>query len=65
MILSQKSQEPKRYSQKFSKLNWEKIAWRHLLKSQKYWNCKVLLDIVAATISVEFLVCVVLLILLV
>ena len=31
----------KRYSQKFSKLNWEKIAWRHLLNSQKHWNCKV------------------------
>ena len=27
---------PKRYSQKFSKLNWEKIARRQLLKSQ---NC--------------------------
>ena len=26
---------PKRYNQQFSKLNWEKIAWRYLLKSHK------------------------------
>ena len=51
IILSQNNLAPKRYSQKFSKLNWEKIAWRHLLKSQKYWNCKVLLDIIATTIT--------------
>ena len=49
--MSQNNLAPKRYSQKFSKLNWEKIAWRHLLKSQKYWNCKVLLDIIAITIT--------------
>ena len=29
---------PRRYNLKFSKLNWEKIAQRHLLKSQKYWK---------------------------
>ena len=50
------SKQPIRYSQKFSKLDWEKIIWRHLLKSQKYWNFKELL---------EFLVCDILLILLV
>ena len=41
---------PERYNQKFSKLNWEKIARRHLLKSQKYWNCKVFLCLKLATI---------------
>ena len=41
----------KRYNQKFSKLNWEKIARRHLLKSQKYWNCKVFLCLKLATIT--------------
>ena len=49
--MSQNNLAPKRYSQKFSKLNWEKIAWRHLLKSQKYWNCKVLLGIITTTIT--------------
>ena len=38
---------PKRYSHNFSKLNWKNIAWRHLLKSRKYSNCKVLLHIIA------------------
>ena len=50
IILIQNNLAPKRYSQKFSKLNWEKMAPRHLLKSQKYWNCKVLLAIIATTI---------------
>ena len=45
------SQNNLRYNQKFSKLNWEKIAWRHLLKFQNYWNGKVLLDIIATTIK--------------
>ena len=49
--MSQNTTAPKRYSQKVSKLNWEKIAWWHLLKSQKYWNCKVLLDIMATAIT--------------
>ena len=49
--LSPNNLASKRYSQKFSKLNWEKIAWRHILKPQKYWNCKVLLDIIATTIT--------------
>ena len=40
-----------RYSQKFSNLNWEKVARRHLLKSQKCWNCKGLLGIIATTIT--------------
>ena len=31
--------------------NWEKIAWGYLLKSQKYWNCKVLLDITTTNIT--------------
>ena len=53
MILSQNNLATERYSQKFLKVNWEKIAWRHLLKSQKYWNCKLL---------PEFFLCVVLLI---
>ena len=39
---------PKKYSQKFSKLL---AALRHLLKSQKYWNGKVLFDIIATTIA--------------
>ena len=38
------------------------MTWRHLLKSQKYWNGKVLLD---HHNTAEFLVCVVLLVLLV
>ena len=50
IILIQNNLAPKRYSQKFSKLNWEKMAPRHLLKFQKYWNCKVLLAIIATTI---------------
>ena len=33
------------------KLNRENIASRHLLKSQKYCNCKVLLDNIATTIT--------------
>ena len=37
--LCQNKLAPKRYSQKFLKTIWEKIALRHLLKSQKYWNC--------------------------
>ena len=45
------SQNNLRYNQKFSKLNWEKIAWRHLLKFQNYWNGKVLLDIIGTTIK--------------
>ena len=45
-----KQTSPKKYSQKFSKLNLEKIARRHLMKSQKYWNCKVLLGIITSTI---------------
>ena len=49
MTLSQNIPAPKRYSQKFSKLIWKKIAWRYLLKSQKYWNCKALLHIKATT----------------
>ena len=36
---------------KFSKLNWENIAWRYLLKSQKCLNCKVLPYIIATTIT--------------
>ena len=36
---------------KFSKLNWGKTARRHLLKSQKYWNCKVFLCLKLATIT--------------
>ena len=51
IISSQKNLEPKRYSQKFSKFNWEKLAWRHLLKPPKYWNCKVLIDNIAAAIT--------------
>ena len=50
IIVSQNNLARKRDSQKFSKPNWEKIAWRHFLKSKKYWNCKVLLDIIATTI---------------
>ena len=42
---------PKRYSKKFSKLNWEKIARWHLLKLQKYWNCKVFLCLKLITIT--------------
>ena len=42
---------PKRYSQKFSKLNLEKIFQRHLLKSQNYWNCKVFLCLKLTTIT--------------
>ena len=49
--MSQNTTAPKRYSQKVSKLNWEKTTWWHLLKSQKYWNCKVLLDIMATAIT--------------
>ena len=30
---------------------WEKIARRHLLKSQKYWNCKMLLGLIIITIT--------------
>ena len=33
---------PKIHIQKFSKLNGENITLRHLLKSQKFWNGKVL-----------------------
>ena len=51
MVLSQSNLAPKRYSQKFSKLNWENIAKKHLLKIQKYWNYKVLLDIIATAIT--------------
>ena len=43
------STSPKKYNQKFPKLNWEKISWGHLLKSQKYWNCKVFLCLKLAT----------------
>ena len=49
--MSQNNLAPKRYIQKFPKLNWEKIAWRHLLQTQKYWNCKLLLDIIVTTIT--------------
>ena len=42
---------PKRYSQKFSKFKWENIVGIHLLKSQKYWYCKVLLGIITTTIT--------------
>ena len=31
--------------------NWEKIARSHLLKSRKYWSCKVSLGIVTTTIT--------------
>ena len=50
-ILSQNQLAPKRYSQEFLKSNWEQIAWKYLLKSKKYWNCKVLLDTIAITIT--------------
>ena len=49
--LSQNNVAPKRYSRKFSKLNWKKIALRHLLKSRKYWNSQVLLEIIETTIT--------------
>ena len=39
----------KKYNHKFSKLNREKFARRHLLKSQKYWKCKVFLCLKLAT----------------
>ena len=42
---------PKRYSRKVSKLKWENITQIHLLKSQKYWNCKVSLGIITTTIT--------------
>ena len=42
---------PERYNQKFSKLNWKKIARRHLMKSQKYCSCNVLLGIITTTIT--------------
>ena len=42
---------PKRYSQKFSKVNWEKVARRTLLNSQKYWNCKVFLCLILTAIT--------------
>ena len=42
---------PQRKRQKFSKLKWENIARIHLLKSQKYWYCKVLLGIITTTIT--------------
>ena len=50
-MLSQNNLAPKRYSQNFSKHNWEKIVWTHLMKSQEYWHCKVLPDIIATTIT--------------
>ena len=50
-IIFELATSPERYNQKFSKLNWEKIAWRHLLKSQKYWNCKVFLCLKLATVT--------------
>ena len=34
-----------------AKLNWGKIAQGHLLKSQKYWNYKVLLDLTITIIA--------------
>ena len=49
--MSQNNLAPKRWSPKFSKPNWKKIVWKNLLKSLKYWNCKVLLDIIANTIT--------------
>ena len=42
---------PKRCSHIFSKRNWEKIAWRDLLKFQKYGKCKVFLCRKLATIT--------------
>ena len=50
-IIFELATSPERYNQKFSKRNWEKIAWRHLLKSQKYWNCKVFLCLKLATVT--------------
>ena len=56
----------KKISPKFLKPAWEKIARGHSLKTQNYWNCK------SVTLShdnhyntVEFLACVVLLVLVV
>ena len=48
---------PKRYSQKFSKLNLGKIARRHLLRSQKYWNCKMFLCLILTTITTISCLC--------
>ena len=54
------------HNQKFSKLNRDEIAWRYLLKSQKYWDCKVLLGIITTTMTqLNSLFCVALLIFLV
>ena len=52
-MLSQNKLAPKRCCQKFSKLNFKKIARRHFLKSQKYWSYKVLLDIIIATTIIQ------------
>ena len=52
-MLSQNKLAPKRCCQKFSKLNFEKIARRHLLKSKKYWNYIALLDIMIATTIIQ------------
>ena len=49
--MGQSNLAPKRCSQKFSKLNWEKIAEIRLLKSKKYGNWKIFLDIIATTIT--------------
>ena len=49
--MSQNNVPLERHCQKFSKLYWEKIVWRHLLKSPKYGICKVLLAIITTTIT--------------
>ena len=48
-LKTQKQNHRKYISQKFSKLNLEKIARTHL--SQKYWHCKVFLYLRLTTIT--------------